>query len=79
MRIKLKNIAKIMEADINMDGISIIAGNNNIGKSTILKSIYVAVNTFRNSNEKIFSNQINFGSDISLASIEVHSLNGKKS
>lgn len=57
MRIKLKNIAKIMEADINMDGISIIAGNNNIGKSTILKSIYVAVNTFRNSNEKILNEQ----------------------
>lgn len=55
MRIKLKNIAKIIEADINMNGISIIAGNNNIGKSTILKSIYVAVNTFRNSNEKILN------------------------
>lgn len=53
MEIKLKNIAKIMEADIDMNGISIIAGNNNIGKSTILKSIYVAVNTFRNSNQKI--------------------------
>lgn len=55
MRIKLKNIAKIIEADINMDGISIIAGKNNIGKSTILKSIYVTVNTFRNSNEKILN------------------------
>ncbi len=55
MNIKLKNIAKIIEADINMDGISIIAGSNNIGKSTILKSIYVAVNTFRNSNEKILN------------------------
>lgn len=53
MEIKLKNIAKIMEADIDINGISIIAGNNNIGKSTILKSIYVAVNTFRNSNQKI--------------------------
>ena len=55
MRIKLKNIAKIIEADINMNGISIIAGKNNIGKSTILKSIYAAVNTFRNSNEKILN------------------------
>ena len=53
MKIKLKNIAKIIEADIDMNGISIIAGNNNIGKSTILKSIYAAVNTFRNSNKKI--------------------------
>ena len=55
MKIKLKNIAKIIEADINMDGISIIAGKNNIGKSTILKSIYVAVNSFRNSNKKILN------------------------
>lgn len=53
MKIELKNIAKIIEADIDMDGISVIAGKNNTGKSTILKSIYVAVNTFRNSNKKI--------------------------
>lgn len=33
MEIKLKNIAKIMEADIDMNGISIIAGNNNIGST----------------------------------------------
>lgn len=53
MKIELKNIAKIIEADIDMDGISVIAGKNNTGKSTVLKSIYVAVNTFRNSNKKI--------------------------
>lgn len=53
MRIELKNIAKIIEADINMNGISIIAGNNNTGKSTILKSIYAAVNTYRNLDQKI--------------------------
>lgn len=57
MRIRLKNIAKIIEADISMDGISIIAGNNNVGKSTILKTIYVAGNIFRNSNEKILNEQ----------------------
>ena len=60
MKIKLKNIAKIIEADIDMNGISIIAGNNNIGKSTILKSIYAAVNTFRNSNKKIVLYNLEF-------------------
>lgn len=55
MKIKLKNIAKIIEADIDISGISIIAGNNNIGKSTILKSIYASVNIFRNSNKKILN------------------------
>lgn len=53
MKINLKNIAKVIDADISMDAISIIAGNNNAGKSTILKSIYVVVNLFRNINEKI--------------------------
>ena len=37
MRLKIRNFAKILQADIEIDGITIIAGNNNIGKSTIGK------------------------------------------
>lgn len=40
MKICLKNIGKIKEADIELDGITIIAGDNNTGKSTIGKSVY---------------------------------------
>ena len=37
MKLRIKNFAKISEADIDIDGITIIAGNNNTGKSTIGK------------------------------------------
>ena len=39
MNIKLQNTAKIIEADIGLDGISVISGLNNTGKSTILKRL----------------------------------------
>ncbi|MCM1283749.1 MAG: ATP-binding protein [Muribaculaceae bacterium] len=37
MRIIIKNFAKISHADIKIDGITVIAGNNNTGKSTVGK------------------------------------------
>lgn len=53
MKITVKNVAKILEADVALDGVTAIAGYNNMGKSTILKAAYVIFNTFRNSNSKI--------------------------
>lgn len=38
MRLEIKNFAKIKEADITLDGITVIAGENNTGKSTVVKS-----------------------------------------
>lgn len=35
MKLKLRNFAKIEEADIIIDGITVIARENNTGKSTI--------------------------------------------
>ena len=40
MEFKIKNIAAIGQADITIDGITIIAGENNTGKSTIGKALY---------------------------------------
>ena len=57
MNIKIYNVAKVLEADISINGISVIAGLNNTGKSTILKSIYMGLNVFRNSNVKIMNEQ----------------------
>ena len=34
MKLSIKNLAKIKEADIEIDGITVICGNNNTGKST---------------------------------------------
>ena len=35
MRLHIENIAKFEMADIDIDGITVIAGSNNTGKSTI--------------------------------------------
>ena len=40
MRFKIKNIAKVEHADILLDGITIVAGSNGSGKSTISKSLF---------------------------------------
>lgn len=47
MRLKIQNFAKVKEADILLDGITIIAGKNNTGKSTVgkvLDSMYNSTN-----------------------------------
>ena len=44
MRITLKNIAKVKTADIDIKGITVIAGDNNTGKSTIGKALYSVFN-----------------------------------
>lgn len=40
MRLKIDNFAKVKHADIVIDGITVIAGENNTGKSTIGKVLY---------------------------------------
>ncbi|MDD7218756.1 MAG: AAA family ATPase [Clostridia bacterium] len=40
MRFEIKNIGAIVQADIDVDGITIIAGENNVGKSTVGKALY---------------------------------------
>ena len=53
MRLKIDNFAKVEYADILIDGITVIAGDNNTGKSTIGKTLYAAFNSLYNLNEKI--------------------------
>lgn len=53
MKLRIKNFAKISEADIDIDGITIIAGNNNTGKSTIGKILDSVFNATYNMNEKM--------------------------
>ena len=40
MRFQLMNIGILEKADIDIDGITIIAGENNVGKSTVGKALY---------------------------------------
>ena len=45
MQLKLKNIGMIKEADIVIDGLTVIAGENDTGKSTVGKSLFLSVKT----------------------------------
>lgn len=53
MQLKISNIAKIKEATINIDGITVIAGENNTGKSTIGKLLFAIFNSMNNMDKKI--------------------------
>lgn len=46
MRINLENISKVRKADIEIDGITVIAGENNTGKSTVGKALWSIFNSF---------------------------------
>lgn len=48
MELRIRNFAKISEADIVIDGITVIAGNNNTGKSTVGKILDAVFNVTNN-------------------------------
>ncbi|MEI0697624.1 AAA family ATPase [Brachyspira intermedia] len=53
MKLKISNFAKIEEADIKIDGITVICGDNDIGKSTIGKILFSIFNFDNYKNERI--------------------------
>lgn len=53
MHLRVDNLAKIKKADIDIDGITIIAGENNAGKSTIGKILYSMFNSLYDMDAKI--------------------------
>lgn len=53
MKLKVNDFAKIKSAEIDIDGITVIAGQNNTGKSTIGKIIFSLFNSLNNMEEKI--------------------------
>jgi predicted ATPase len=58
MRLKLQNIGIIEDADIKIDGITLIAGQNDSGKSTVGKVLYSVVKGF-NQQENLFHEKKN--------------------
>lgn len=52
MKLEVNNFAKIKEANIKIDGITVIAGENNTGKSTIGKILYSLFTIFHELDEK---------------------------
>ena len=57
MEIIIKNIGKVREANIKINGITVIAGENDTGKSTISKSLFTVFNSFYNIDKKITEQQ----------------------
>lgn len=53
MKLKIRDFAKIKYADIELDGITVIAGENNAGKSTIGKVLFTIFNSMNNMEAKI--------------------------
>lgn len=58
MELELKNIGKITSAKLKLDGITVIAGENNTGKSTIGKALYSAFNGMSNLSKRIYRDRI---------------------
>ncbi len=59
MKLELKNIGGFKEANIEINGITVIAGNNNTGKSTIGKTLFLVFNSLYNINSKIEKYRVN--------------------
>ena len=64
MEIFIKNIGKVKEANIKINGITVIAGENDTGKSTISKALFTVFNSFYNIDKKIKTQRENIITDI---------------
>ena len=53
MKLVLKNIGKVQNATVEINGITVIAGENDTGKSTVGKALFSVFNSFYNIDEKI--------------------------
>lgn len=58
MKLTLKNIGKIEKCAIDINGITVICGENNTGKSTVGRALYAVFNTFYNVQKKIIDERI---------------------
>lgn len=53
MKLVIDNLSRISHAEFNFRGITVIAGNNNTGKSTVGKVLFSSFNSLRNIGEKV--------------------------
>lgn len=53
MKITLENIGKINKAEVEINGITVIAGENDTGKSTVGKALYGVFNALYNIDKKV--------------------------
>lgn len=74
MELKISNVGKIDSAEIEIKGITIIAGLNGTGKSTISRSLFAMFHSFSNISRKIrlekedaIKRQLEYSGDFSIA------------
>lgn len=53
MKLKIENVGKVEYSDIELNGITVIAGYNNTGKTTVLRSADLMLKTFHNFDQNI--------------------------
>ena len=73
MELKIRNVGKIDSADIEIKGITIIAGLNGTGKSTVSRSLFAIFHSFSNISHKIrlekedaIKKQLEYSGDMSI-------------
>lgn len=57
MNISVRNVAKVRNAQIEIDGITVVAGLNGTGKTTISKGIYASINAYKSLPERILQSR----------------------
>ena len=58
MKLSLKNIGKIETASVEINGITVIAGENNTGKSTVGRALFSVFKSFYNNKKQIESERV---------------------
>lgn len=59
MKLVLKNVGKVQNAAVEINGITVITGENDTGKSTVGKALFSMFNSFYNIDRKIMSERAN--------------------
>jgi predicted ATPase len=59
MQLSIENVGKIKSCSVDIDGITVIAGNNNTGKSTISRALFSIIESFRDLDAKIVEDKKN--------------------
>ena len=58
LRFVVRNFAKVARADVDLQGVTVIVGENNSGKSTIGKALYALCSVFRNLDERVHTSKV---------------------
>jgi predicted ATPase len=70
MQLSIQNVGKIKSCQIDIDGITIIAGNNNTGKSTVSRCLFSIVESFRDLDAKMIQSKKRYVRSVTLTALQ---------